>query len=103
MGWANQALEALREGRRAVIRPHGGSMRPRVASGATVTLEPVAITDLEVGDIVLCRVSGNVFPHLVKAIEGGPEDRRVLIGNNRGKINGWTKAVYGRAVEIVNP
>lgn len=74
-------------------------MRPLVESGARVTLEPVTIQELEVGDVVLCRVAGNVFLHLVKAKAGG----RVQIGNNRGKINGWTSAVYGRATLIENP
>ena len=73
-------------------------MRPRVLSGALVTLEPVGVDDLAVGDIVLCRVRGKVYLHLVKA----KSDGRVLIGNNRGGINGWTRAVYGRAIEILN-
>ena len=103
MGWADRAIAELREGRTAVIRPHGGSMRPKVESGAEVTLEPVEVADLAVGDIVLCRVGGNVYLHLVKALQGGPGDRRVQIGNNRGGINGWTRAVYGRATVIRNP
>lgn len=78
-------------------------MRPWVESGATVTLEPVALGELEVGDVVLCRVAGNVYLHLVTALPGAGDDRRVQIGNNRGRINGWTKAVYGRAVTIENP
>lgn len=95
MGWADRAIEELREGRQAVIRPHGGSMRPLVESGATVTLAPVDVQGLEVGDVVLCRVAGNVYLHLVKAIQGAGADRRVQIGNNR--------AVYGRAIRIENP
>lgn len=99
MGWANRAIALLREGKEAVVKPHGSSMRPRVESGATVTLAPVATGELAVGDVVLCRVAGNVYLHLVTAIQGD----RVQIGNNRGKINGWTRAVYGRATAIVNP
>lgn len=103
MGWANRAIDTLSSGQNAVIKPHGGSMRPLVESGATVTLEPVTLTDLATGDIVLCRVKGNVFLHIVKAIRGGADSRAVQIGNNRGKINGWTRTVYGRAVVIENP
>jgi len=103
MGWANSAIEQLRADGAAVIKPHGGSMRPKVESGATVTLERADASTVAVGDIVLCRVSGNVYLHLVKAAEGAGADRRVLIGNNRGGTNGWTKAVYGRAVLIANP
>jgi hypothetical protein len=100
MGWASRAIAALQVGRSVTIRPHGGSMRPKVESGATVTVEPVALTELSVGDIVLCRVGGNVYLHLVKAIEGSGDQRRVQIGNNRGKVNGWTRTIYGRASAI---
>jgi hypothetical protein len=103
MGWANAAIAQLTAGARVVIRPHGGSMRPLVESGAEVTLEPAYVTTVQVGDIVPCRVAGNVFLHLVKAVEGAGGDRRVLIGNNRGKTNGWTKTVYGRATQVRNP
>ena len=99
MSWADRAIAELREGRSAVVRPHGHSMRPKVLSGAEVALEPVALAELAVGDVVLCRVAGNVYLHLVTALG---EDR-VQIGNNRGKINGWTRAVYGRATAIRNP
>ena len=40
------------------------------------------------GDIVFCKVKGRYYTHLVRA----KGDRGVLIGNNHGKINGWTKA-----------
>jgi hypothetical protein len=59
-------------------------------------LEPVEVANLEVGDIVLCRVKGNDYLHLVKALQKG----RVLIGNNRGGTNGWTRQVFGRAIKI---
>ncbi|MFT5683182.1 MAG: hypothetical protein ACI8RZ_004111 [Myxococcota bacterium] len=103
MGWADRAITILTTNRNAVIKPHGGSMRPRVESGATVTLQPVTLADLAVNDIVLCRVSGNVYLHIVKAIRGPADNRSVQIGNNRGKINGWTRTVYGRAITIENP
>jgi len=98
MSWADRAIKLLADGKSAIIKPHGNSMKPKVESGATVTLEPISATDTEVGDIVLCRVKGNVYLHLVKAKEG----ERVLIGNNRGGTNGWTKAVYGKATSIKN-
>jgi len=103
MGWAKHAIAALAEQKNAVIKPRGHSMRPKVLSGAVVELAPVTLDDLTVGDIVLCKVGGNVYLHLVKAIQGGAGSRRVQIGNNQGRINGWTRAVYGRAVRIDNP
>ena len=73
-------------------------MRGKVESGQLVTLDPIEVDGLEVGDIVLCRVKGSVYLHLVKALGSG----RVLIGNNRGKTNGWTRTVYGIAKKIEN-
>ena len=103
MGWASRAIQTLAEGHNAIIKPHGHSMRPKVMSGATVELEPVKLDALAVGDVVLCRVSGNVYLHLVKALRGDADNRQAQIGNNRGGVNGWTRAVYGRAVRIDNP
>ncbi len=98
MSWVARALEKLAQGEEVWIRPHGGSMRPRIESGERVLLVPVDPEEVAVGDVVLVRVAGNVYLHLVKAVEA----RRVLIGNNKGGINGWTgKAkIYGRAVEV---
>ena len=50
------------------------------------------------GDVVLAKVAGTVYLHLVTAIAG----ERVLIGNNRGRINGWTgkQRVFGLCVEV---
>jgi hypothetical protein len=48
--------------------------------------------------VVLVRVRGTVYLHLVKAVNQG----RFLIGNNRGGINGWVgpSAIYGIATRI---
>lgn len=48
-------------------------------------MEPTNLDEVEVGDIVFCKVKGRYYTHLVKA----KGDRGVLIGNNHGKINGW--------------
>ena len=68
-------------------------MTPKVYSGQLVTLQPCATTSLKVDDIVLVRVHGYDYLHLIKAIQGD----RYLIGNNRGHINGWVSkhAIYG--------
>jgi hypothetical protein len=71
-----------------------------IKSRDEVVVSPADPTRVEVGDIVLTKVAGNVYIHLVKAIE--PGKRRVQIGNNRGGINGWTgfDRVYGIAVSV---
>jgi hypothetical protein len=73
-------------------------MTGKVNDGARVTLAPCDPADLEIGDVVLVKVRGNIFLHLIKACRDG----QYLIGNNRGGINGWVtaKAIYGKAVEI---
>lgn len=85
MGWVNEALRKLRAGETAEVRPYGGSMRGRIESGQLVTLAPVDLNDLRVGDIVLVTWKGNYLLHLIKDIRGDD----LLIGNNIGKINGW--------------
>lgn len=98
MGWANFAIAALQKGETVKIRPHGHSMRGKVNSGDLVTLEPIQPEKLKVGDIVLVRVRGNVYLHLIKAINGP----RFQIGNNRGGINGWVggNCIYGIATKV---
>ena len=98
MSWATFAIEALREGRTIQVRPRGHSMKGKVNDRALVTLEPCDPATLVVGDIVLVRVAGRDYLHLIKAIDRG----RFLIGNNRGGINGWVGAngIYGKATKI---
>ena len=60
--------------------------------------EPVVAATLKVGDIVLCKVNGKQYLHLVKAIQG----KRFQIGNNRGRINGWVgeNSIFGKCTRI---
>lgn len=73
-------------------------MSPKIESGQLCTVEPVEPATLEVGDIVLCKVRGAEYLHLIKAIQGP----RFQIGNNRGRINGWVSAnaIFGRLVRV---
>lgn len=93
MGWASRHIEQLQQGQTVSFRPHGASMEPRVKSGALCVVAPIALATVCVGDIVLCRVNGREYLHLVKAVG---QDGRVQIGNNHGRVNGWTRAVFGR-------
>ena len=104
MSWAKFAIEKLQKGESTQIKPSGHSMTGRVNHKDLVRLEPCEPDKLEVNDIVLVRVKGNVFLHLIKAIKQVGEQKRFLIGNNRGGINGWVNAnaIYGIATEI-NP
>jgi hypothetical protein len=70
-------------------------MIPLIRSRQLVTVAPVDPTKVEVGDIVLARVAGSTYLHLVSAVDAGRG--RVQISNNRGRVNGWTNhaRLYG--------
>ena len=98
MNWATHAIELLQRGEVAQVRPRGNSMRGKVNDGDLVTIEPCAPESLVVGDIVLVKVHGHVYLHLIKSANDG----RFLIDNNGGRINGWVGAnsIYGKATKI---
>lgn len=92
----NIIVEALCEGKTVQFKPHGNSMTPKINSGQLVTLDPIKLDDVEVGDMVYCKVKGSVMLHLCTA----KKDGKVQISNNHGWVNGWTTTVYGKAVKI---
>lgn len=95
MGWANLHIQKLKNGETVQFRPHGNSMQGKIESGNLVTVSP-DISNVSVGDMVLCKVYGNQYVHLVKATDG----ERYLIGNNKGYINGWTTKIYGKVIKV---
>jgi SOS-response transcriptional repressor LexA len=98
MGWTTRARDALTQGETVQLRPRGHSMSGRINDGDLVIVAPCEASSVRVGDAVFIRIHGNFLLHLVKAIQGD----RVLIGNNRGKINGWVNksAVLGKVVRV---
>jgi len=98
MGWATPYIDKLKRGETVQFRPRGNSMAGKIESGQLCTVAPVKVEDLEVGDVVLCKVNGFQYLHLIKAIQG----KRFQIGNNRGRINGWIgeNGIYGKCVRI---
>jgi hypothetical protein len=98
MGWASGHIERLRAGETVSFRPRGNSMSGKIESGQLCTVAPVDPESLEVGDIVLCKVNGREYLHLIKAIHGP----RFQIGNNRGRINGWisANAIFGKLIAV---
>jgi hypothetical protein len=75
-------------------------MVPLIRSRELVTVAPVDPAKVEVGDIVLARVAGTVYLHLVSAVDAS--GARVQISNNRGRVNGWTShaRVFGLCVAV---
>jgi hypothetical protein len=90
--------QRLQAGETFVSREPGNSMTPIIKSRQPVKLSPCKWEDCKKGDIVYCKVNGRYYTHLVKAKSKG---RGVLIGNNHGRNNGWTRKVYGKVVEIL--
>lgn len=76
----------------------GNSMRPKIKHRQPVTLAPVDTDKVEPGDIVLVKVKGRIYTHLVHASKMDA----VLIGNNHGHINGWARRsnIYGIVTHV---
>jgi hypothetical protein len=98
MGWASEHIARLQDGETVQFRPRGHSMKGKIESGQLCTVKPVVPAALKVGDIVLCKVNGKHYLHLVKAVQG----KRFQIGNNRGRINGWVgeNSIFGRCTKV---
>ncbi len=94
----NWKIEKLAQGETFITKEKGNSMVPLIHSGQEHKLAPAKWEDVEVGDIVYCKVKGNLFTHIVKAKD---LNKGCLIGNNRGGVNGWTKQVFGKVIEIL--
>jgi hypothetical protein len=88
MGARDAVAARVASGATVEFRPSGGSMVPLIRSRQLVVVAPVDPSKLELGDIVLARVAGTVYLHLVSSVD--PAKGRVQISNNRGRINGWT-------------
>jgi hypothetical protein len=100
-GLGAKYIERLQAGETVQVRPRGNSMRGKIESGQLCTVAPIADSEsIKVGDIVLCRVHGAQYLHLVKAVRDG----QFQIGNNRGGNNGWVAArsLFGLLVEVAD-
>src|SRR5262245_4050756 len=97
MSWATEHIAKLKDGETVQFRPRGHSMSGKIESGQLCTVAPIA-GPLQVGDIVLCKVNGRQYLHLIKAIQG----ERFQIGNNRGHINGWVSrnGIFGKCIRV---
>lgn len=95
MGWADRYIERLQRGESVAFRPRGNSMKGKIDSGQLCTVAPADPVTLKTGDVVLCRVKGSQYLHLING-------SRFQIGNNRGGINGWITAngIFGKLVSV---
>lgn len=93
----NYKVEKLLAGETIISKEPGNSMLPIIKSKQPVEIKPATWEDVEVYDIVYCKVKSAYYTHLVKAKD---PNKGVLIGNNKGGINGWTKNVFGKITFI---
>src|SRR6185437_5401208 len=88
MGVLDMIANRVADGSTVEFRPTGASMVPLIRSRQLVTVAPVNPRAVEVGDIVLARVAGTTYLHLVSAVDA--VTGRVQISNHPGRVNGWT-------------
>ena len=100
MGMLDALANRVAGGEVIQFRPAGASMVPLIRSKQLVTVAPVDPSKLEVGDIVLARVAGTTYLHLVSAVDQA--NSRVQISNHRGRVNGWTghNRVFGICMAV---
>jgi hypothetical protein len=98
MSWATHYIAELLEGKTVEFRPRGNSMTGRISSGQLCTVVP-ADRDPVKNDVVLCKVRGSQYLHIVSAVRGD----QFQISNNHGHINGWTtrKNIYGILSKVI--
>lgn len=86
-------IERLNKGEEVTINASGTSMEPRIKNKSKVTLIPVDTATVKVGDVVLAKVHGRYYTHLVTQAT----NEKVMISNNHGHDNGWTNRnkIYG--------
>jgi exosome complex RNA-binding protein Csl4 len=99
MGWASQWIIKLQNNETVQFRPRGNSMSGKIESGNLCTVEPIKdFLNLKKGDIVLCKVNGNQYLHLITAID----KERFQISNNHNFINGWIHKnnIYGKLIKV---
>lgn len=90
--WKQTMLE---EGKTFETSEKGNSMTPLIKSGQKHTLTPIKFEDVQINDIVFCKVKGNYYTHLVTSYS---ETKGFQISNNHGYVNGWTKQIYGKVI-----
>ena len=88
-------IQKLLAGETVIVKGKGNSMTPKLKSGEAVIVEPITPdTMIKKRDIVLCKVKGHIYLHLVTGVSGNT----YKISNNHRHDNGWTKQVYGKYV-----
>ena len=94
----NNKVEKLLAGETIISKEPGNSMLPIIKSKQPLILEPATLESVEVGYIIYAKYHGKLYTHIVKSKNVG---QGVLIGNNKGHINGLSKQVFGKVISIL--
>lgn len=100
MGFLDAMAARVAGGAVVEFRPAGSSMTPLIRGRQLVRVASADAARVEPGDIVLARVAGTVYPHMVSAVN--PASGRVQISGNHGRVNGWTSQarVFGICTHV---
>lgn len=91
----NYKVERLERGECIVSREPGNSMTPILKSKEPVILEPETDWNkFNKGDIAYVKIHGRYYTHLVHGVD---KERGLLIGNNHGHVQGWTRKIFAKA------
>lgn len=92
------AQQRLMEGETIKIKTSGNSMSGKVDNGSFVTIEPIENKTLKKKDIVLAKVNGRLYLHLIT----GVRKDSYQISNNHGHVNGWAlkKNIFGIVIKV---
>ncbi len=88
------------------FRPSGSSMVPQIRSRQLVTVAPADPSKVDVGDIVLARVGGTVYLHLVSAVDanaGRVQSATTMTASTAGPTMPGSTALALRLTEPVAP
>lgn len=105
MSYWEKHKQDLVEGKAVEFRPKGNSMSPKIESGQLVRVEPIEdYSQIKTGDIVLCKVKGNHYVHLVQAVKQKMGGFRFQIGNNKKHTNGTVgeNQVFGKVTKVTD-
>jgi signal peptidase I len=98
------STELLRSGQSIRFRAPGRSMYPTIKEDETITVQPVAPSDIKMGDIILYRLEAVVIAHRVVRIERGEDggSRFILRGDASGALDEPVEPaqVLGKVVSV---
>jgi hypothetical protein len=76
-------------------------MKGRIEDGEEILIAPSIADELEIGDIMLARIRGKRYFHLVLHLIHARNGDSFLIGNNFGREDGWVEArdIFGKVLK----